>query len=172
MPLLAVESLTVRYATPAGEITALRDVSFSIEKGEALALVGESGSGKSTIALAILGLLGSEATIASGRVIFDGRDLLDLAQAKLRALRGDQLSIVFQDPFAALNPALTIGMQLTDPLVHHRAMRRVDAMAKATTALAEVGLPRADQLLNAYPHQLSGGMQQRVLIAQALICDP
>jgi peptide/nickel transport system ATP-binding protein len=172
VPQLAVESLTVRYATQAAEISALRDVSFSIEKGEALALVGESGSGKSTIALAILGLLGSEATIAGGRIMFGGRNLLDLPRAELRALRGDQLSVVFQDPFASLNPALTIGAQLADPLVQHRAIRRIDAMAKAGAALAEVGLPRPDELLNAYPHQLSGGMQQRVLIAQALICDP
>ena len=172
MPLLAVESLTVRYAVQGGNITALRNVSFSIEKGEALALVGESGSGKSTVALAVLGLLGPEAFIADGRVVFEGRNLLDLPRTELRALRGDRLSVVFQDPFASLNPALTIGRQLADPLVHHRSAGRIDATAKARAALAEVGLPRPGELLDAYPHQLSGGMQQRVLIAQALICDP
>ncbi|HMK79969.1 MAG TPA: ABC transporter ATP-binding protein [Xanthobacteraceae bacterium] len=172
MAFLSVESLTVEYATPAGPIGALRDVSFSVGKGEALALVGESGSGKSTVALAVLGLLGPEARIVAGRVVFDGRDLLALPQPSLRALRGSRLGIVFQDPFASLNPALPIGAQVAEPLIYHRGVRPADALAKAKAALAEVGLPRPDELLKAYPHQLSGGMQQRVLIAQSLICDP
>ena len=172
MPLLSVESLGVRYATPAGSIAALRDVSFSVEAGQAVALVGESGSGKSTVALAILGLLGPEATLAGGRVLLDGRNLLDLPPAEMRGVRGNRVSIVFQDPFASLNPGLAIGIQVAEPLMQHRGMRRDEALAKARTALAEVGLPRPEELLRAYPHQLSGGMQQRVLIAQALICDP
>jgi len=127
--LLSVESLTVAYATPAGPVAALRDVSFSVGKGEALALVGESGSGKSTVALAVLGLLGPEASIGSGRILFNGRDLLTTPQAELRALRGSRLGIVFQDPFASLNPALPIGEQVAEPLIHHRGVRPADAMA-------------------------------------------
>ena len=172
MAFLSVDSLTVEYATPAGPITALRDVSFSVGQGEALALVGESGSGKSTVALAVLGLLGPEAFIASGRIAFDDRDLLDMPAGELRALRGNRLGIVFQDPFASLNPALPIGEQVAEPLIHHRGVRPSDAMTNVKAVLAEVGLPRPEDLLKAYPHQLSGGMQQRVLIAQSLICDP
>jgi peptide/nickel transport system ATP-binding protein len=172
MALLSVESLSVEYATSTGSVAALRDVSFALAKGESLALVGESGSGKSTIALAILGLLGPEACIASGRVLFDGQNLIGLPLGELRKLRGDRLGIVFQDPFASLNPSLPIGEQVTEPLIHHRHLLREAALAKARAALAEVQLPRPDELMKAYPHQLSGGMQQRVLIAQALICDP
>ncbi|MFI5015777.1 MAG: ABC transporter ATP-binding protein, partial [Hyphomicrobiales bacterium] len=171
-PLLDVEALSVRYATADGEVAALSDVSFRVERGEALAIVGESGSGKSTVALAILGLLGPEATIGSGRILFSGRDLARLPASELRRLRGDRLSIVFQDPFASLNPSLRIGLQLAEPLIHHRAMPRRQALAKARAALVEVGLPRPEELLHAYPHQLSGGMQQRLLIAAALICEP
>jgi len=170
--LLSVESLTVTYATPAGSIAALRDVSFAVDKGEVLALVGESGSGKSTVALAVLGLLGAEARIVTGRILFNGRNLLAMPQAELRALRGNRLGIVFQDPFASLNPALPVGEQVAEPLIYHRDVRPGDALTKARAALAEVGLPRPDELLKAYPHQLSGGMQQRVLIAQSMICDP
>jgi peptide/nickel transport system ATP-binding protein len=171
-PLLDVEKLGVRYATPAGDIGAVRDVSFSVDKGEALGLVGESGSGKSTVALAIMGLLGSEATISGGRILFGGRDLARLQASELRTLRGDRLSIVFQDPFASLNPGLTVGLQVAEPLIHHRGVPRREALARAEAALAEVGLPRPRDLLSAYPHQLSGGMQQRMLIAAALICEP
>jgi peptide/nickel transport system ATP-binding protein len=171
-PLLEVEGLSVCFATAGGEVAALRDVSFRVERGEALAIVGESGSGKSTVALAILGLLGPEATVGSGRILFSGQDLARLSASELRRLRGDRLSIVFQDPFASLNPGLRIGLQLAEPLIHHRAMPRRQALAKAAAALAEVGLPRPDELLYAYPHQLSGGMQQRLLIATALICEP
>jgi peptide/nickel transport system ATP-binding protein len=171
-PLLQVEGLSVRFATAGGEIAALRDVSFRMGKGEALAIVGESGSGKSTIALAILGLLGPEATIASGRILFSGQDLARLPASDLRRLRGDRLGIVFQDPFASLNPGLRVGLQLAEPLIHHRAMPRKLALMKAAAALSEVGLPRAAELLDAFPHQLSGGMQQRLLIASALICEP
>jgi peptide/nickel transport system ATP-binding protein len=170
--LLEVDALNVRFATAGGEVAALRDVSFRVGKGEALAIVGESGSGKSTVALSILGLLGPEATIASGRILFSGRDLTRLPPSQMRRLRGDRVGIVFQDPFASLNPGLRIGTQLAEPLMHHRAMPRKQALTKAAAALAEVGLPRPDELLQAYPHQLSGGMQQRLLIATALICEP
>ncbi len=172
LPVLDVRSLTVSYATRSARLRALRDVSFSIGAGETLALVGESGSGKSTVSLAIMGLLGREATIHDGTILFKGRDLRRLSSAERQALRGNELSVVFQDPFTSLNPALTIGVQVAEPLVFHQQVSQAAALEKAVGALAEVGLPNPRELARAYPHQLSGGMQQRALIATALICDP
>ena len=169
---LDVTGLTVSYTTRAGHIQALRDVDLAIDRGESLGLVGESGSGKSTAALAILGLLGPEATMRASRIAFADRDLATISTAERRDLRGNRISIVFQDPFTSLNPALPIGRQVAEPLIHHRGMAKSAADEKAIRALAEVGLPRPTELARAYPHQLSGGMQQRVLIATALICDP
>jgi peptide/nickel transport system ATP-binding protein len=171
-PLLRVESLSVSYASPDGDVPALRDVSFAVAKGEALALVGESGSGKSTVALAILGLFGPEAIITGGRILYGGDDLARLSRDALSRLRGNRMSMVFQDPFGTLNPAMPVGLQVAEPLMRHRTMARREAMERAIAALAEVGLPRPAELAMAYPHQLSGGMQQRILIASALICEP
>jgi peptide/nickel transport system ATP-binding protein len=170
-PLLSVSNLTVAYRTRAGQVRALDGVSFDVVAGEALALVGESGSGKSSAALAIMGLLGPEARIYGG-VSFNGRDLTHLPSDELRKIRGRDISIVFQDPFTTLNPSLPVGRQVAEPLIEHLGLRREEAMRRATSALAEVGLPQPESLLSAYPHQLSGGMQQRVLIATALVCDP
>ena len=169
---LDVRALTVSYATRRGRLSALRDVGFSINAGETLALVGESGSGKSTVSLTVMGLLGAEAKIHSGDMLFNGQSLRQLTAAQRQALRGDRISIVFQDPFTSLNPGLPIGLQVAEPLVFHRGMSEAAALAKAVDALAEVGLPNPHELARAYPHQLSGGMQQRALIATALICDP
>jgi peptide/nickel transport system ATP-binding protein len=169
--LLCVEGLTVSYATARGRLTALDRVDFSIDLGETLALVGESGSGKSTAALAIMGLLGTEATL-SGRVKFAGRDLATLTADERRGLMGRAISIVFQDPFTSLNPALPVGFQVAEPLLHHRAVRKRDALARAIDVLSEVGLRNAEVVARSYPHQLSGGMRQRVMIASALINDP
>jgi oligopeptide/dipeptide ABC transporter ATP-binding protein len=169
---LEVEGLTVTYTSRAGPIRALRDIDLVIDRGECLGLVGESGSGKSTAALAILGLLGPEAAASAKRITFGNRDLARLSSAERRALRGDRVSIVFQDPFISLNPALPIGRQVAEVLIHHRGTAKLEADRKAIGALGEVGLPRPEELARAYPHQLSGGMQQRVLIATALVCDP
>jgi len=169
---LEVDALTVSYATRGGRLAALRDVGFAIDAGETLALVGESGSGKSTAALAIMGLLPSEASVRARAIRFAGSDLPGLAPDARRALRGDRIGIVFQDPFTSLNPSLPIGRQVAEPLVFHRGMSEAAAHEKAVAALAEVGLPRPDAIARAYPHQLSGGMQQRALIATSLICDP
>ena len=169
--LLGVSHLTVAYETRKGRLKALDDVSFEVRSGEALALVGESGSGKSTIALAVMGLLGPEAAI-SGHISFQDRDLAQLPAEERRNVRGRDVSVVFQDPFTSLNPSLQIGVQVSEPLIEHLGLKPSEAMTRAIKALGEVGLPYPERLISAYPHQLSGGMQQRVLIATALICDP
>ena len=167
-PLLDVEGLSVAYRTQRGLLHALDNVGFSIGRGQVLGLVGESGSGKSTVVLALLGLLGEAARVSAQRATFDGIDLLQLAAT----LRGRRIGTVFQDPSAALNPALTIGLQVAEPMLVHRRLPRADAFARATELLAELGIPRAAQVMRAYPHQLSGGMKQRVVIATALAAEP
>src|SRR5262249_13957728 len=157
--------------TRKGPLKALDDVSFDVRSGEALALVGESGSGKSTIALATMGLLGREASV-SGSIAFRDRDLASLPADERQQIRGRDISIVFQDPFTSLNPSLPIGTQVAEPLIQHFGLLHDDAMRRAIATLGEVGLPYPERFVSAYPHQLSGGMQQRVLIATALVCDP
>ncbi len=165
--LLDVEGLDVAFPTGRGAVHALQDVSLGLERGRAVALVGESGSGKSTFVLAVLGLLG-RAQVTARRMAFDGIDLV----AGAPALRGRRIATVFQDPSSALNPALTIGAQVMEPLRVHARLGARAAREAATAVLAEVGLPRPAALLRAYPHQLSGGMKQRVAIATALAAQP
>ncbi len=172
VPVLAVEHLALDYPAGGGWMRALDDVSFEIAKGRALGLVGESGSGKSTTALAVMGLLAPEARIANGRILFGGRSLLDLPDEARRKLRGERISMVFQDPFTSLNPAIQVGRQIAEPLVLHRALSDGDAAIEARRLLDEVGIPRPEDIARAYPHQLSGGMKQRALIATALACSP
>ncbi|MBI3516716.1 MAG: ABC transporter ATP-binding protein, partial [Proteobacteria bacterium] len=159
----------MHYATARGSLRALDDVSFQIPHGRALGLVGESGSGKSTAVLALLGLLGPEATVTADAVTFQGTDLFGAAG---RARRGNRLATVFQDPAAALNPALPVGLQIAEPLMVHRGLARHLALARAEDLLAEVGIAQPRAIARAFPHQLSGGMKQRVLIATALSCEP
>jgi peptide/nickel transport system ATP-binding protein len=166
-PLLAVSGLSVAFPTGRGPLHALQDVDLALPRGGALALVGESGSGKSTVVLALLGLLG-RARVTSRRLQFDGADLL----SRVSSLRGRRIAVVFQDPSSSLNPALTIGSQVGEPLTVHRGLSRAAARTEAMAALAEVGLPRPGSLMDAYPHQLSGGMKQRVAIAMALAGQP
>ena len=165
--LLEVEGLDVAFPTASGPVQALQDVSLGLERGRAVALVGESGSGKSTFVLALLGLLG-RARVAARRMRFDGVDLL----ARAPALRGRRIATVFQDPSSALNPALSIGAQVMEPLLVHARLAARAAREAALEVLAEVGLPRPAALMRAYPHQLSGGMKQRVAIATALAARP
>jgi peptide/nickel transport system ATP-binding protein len=171
-PLLSIAGLTVRYRTPAGTITALSDVALDVGRGRTLAVVGESGSGKSTIALALLGLLPAEAAVEATRLDYDGHDLLTLDAEPRRKLRGRRIALVFQDPFAVLNPSLRIGEQVGEGLVHHRGFSKAQALARAIELLEEVGIAEAKAVAGAYPHELSGGMRQRALIAGALAAEP
>ncbi|QCO12182.1 ABC transporter ATP-binding protein [Azospirillum brasilense] len=170
--LLEVRNLTINYASPRGTLRAASDVSFAIRPGEVMGLVGESGSGKSTVAMAILDLLGEAGRIDGGEILFEGTDLRRLSAGQRRSLRGDRIAAVFQDPFTSLNPALTVGRQIAEPLVQHKGLTPRQAAPRVEELLAEVGIREPRRIAQSYPHQLSGGMQQRVLIATALGCDP
>jgi len=169
-PLLEVDGLGVTFSTPRGEIRVVDDVSFDIAAGECVGLIGESGSGKSVTALSLVRLL-SRASY-EGRVRFDGRDLLDLAEAELKQVRGGRIGFVFQDPMACLNPALTIGFQVAEPARLHLGMSKKESLDHAAELLDRVGIARARDRLRDHPHQLSGGMRQRVMIAIALAARP
>ncbi len=170
--LLEVRNLTISYGNARGTLRAASDVSFAIRPGEVMGLVGESGSGKSTVAMAILDLLGEGGRIESGEILFEGTDLRRLPAARRQALRGDRIAAVFQDPFTSLNPALTVGRQIAEPLIQHKGFTPRQAAPRVEELLAEVGIREPGRVARSYPHQLSGGMQQRVLIATALGCDP
>lgn len=170
--MISVEDLTIKYRTAGGEIEALTSISFSVARGSTLALVGESGSGKSTVALAAMGILPAEARIASGRILFAGEDLMALSAERRREIRGSRMGLVFQDPFSVLNPSLRIGEQVGEGLVHKRGLAPKHALARAIELLDEVGIRQPHVVAQAYPHQLSGGMRQRALIAGALASEP
>jgi len=171
-PLLAVEDLRVHFWTGGGTVHAVNGISFEIGPGETLGIVGESGCGKSVTALALLGLLPRAGRVRSGSARFDGRDLLQLGQRALRRVRGRQIAMIFQDPMTSLNPVLTIGRQLREPLETHFGMGRKAATARAAELLDRVGIPSPDARISDYPHQFSGGMRQRAMIAMALACRP
>jgi oligopeptide/dipeptide ABC transporter ATP-binding protein len=171
--LLRVEGLTVRFRVPGGRTTVVDDISFELRPGETLGLVGESGSGKTITSLALMGLLESPpAEIAAGRVLFEGRDLLALSEGDLSDLRGARISMVFQEPMTSLNPLITVGRQIEEPLRRHLGLSKAEARARAVDLLAKVGIPRPEAAVSSYPHQLSGGMRQRAMIAIALSCRP
>jgi peptide/nickel transport system ATP-binding protein len=169
--LLEIRNLTVRYRDGDNEVTAVRDVSFAIEPGASLAIVGESGSGKSSIAGAVLDCLGPGSAV-SGAILFEGQDLIRLAPAYRRRILGRRIGAVFQDPFTALNPALRIGRQIAEPMIQHLGVPFSEALGRAENALRDMGIDRAAEVARAFPHQLSGGMKQRALIAAALACGP
>lgn len=170
--LLSIKELQISFPSRQGPLYAVRGVSLALEKGSVLALVGESGSGKSMTALAIMGLLPPPGAITGGRIVFDGQDLTSLSEERMRDIRGRSLAMVFQEPMTSLNPVLRIGDQLTEPLLLHSKMTRQGAFDRAAELLNSVGIPSASDRLRDYPHQLSGGMRQRVMIAMALACDP
>lgn len=172
MNVLTIDNLCVSYRTPGGEMPAVTNLSLWLQAGECVGLVGESGCGKSTVALAIMQYLGRYGVIRQGQIVFQGRNLRSLSQRELRRVRGGQIAMVYQDPAAALNPALTIGAQLLEVPRTHSGMRRKEARDAVEQMLLAVQLPDTARLLAAYPHQLSGGQQQRVLIAMALLTRP
>ena len=172
-PLLDIQHLQVNFYTPEGIARAVAGVSFSIPLGETVGLVGESGCGKSITALATLGLIPSPpGRIEGGQAIFEGRDLLKLNPDSLRRLRGSDISMIFQEPMTSLNPVMPIGWQVAEPLWIHGNMTRSAALARAADYLDQVMIPAARKRMNDFPHQLSGGMRQRVMIAMAMICGP
>jgi peptide/nickel transport system ATP-binding protein len=171
-PILALENLRVSYASRAGLVNVIPDLTFSIAPGEAMGLVGESGCGKSTVALAIVRYLGRAGRIVGGRIRFEGRDVAGLTPSELRAVRGHRLAMVYQDPMASLNPVMTVGRQLMEVPMLHEGLGERAARARALEMLAEVRLLDGERTLTRYPHQLSGGQQQRIVIAMALIAEP
>jgi oligopeptide/dipeptide ABC transporter ATP-binding protein len=171
-PLLDVQDLRVEFWTSRGNIYAVNGISFDIAPGETLGIVGESGCGKSVTSLAILGILARAGRVTSGTAMFEGRDLLKLSDEDLRGVRGREIAMIFQDPMTSLNPVLTIGRQIREVLETHFGMDRAAADKRAADLLDRVGIPNAPDRLRDYPHQFSGGMRQRAMIAMALACQP
>ena len=169
--ILSVKDLTVRFATPEGAVAAVSGVNFDVEKGECVGIVGESGSGKSQTFMAVMGLLASNGK-ASGSIKFKGEELVGMKADKLNKIRGSKMTMIFQDPMTSLTPHLRISKQLTEVLVLHKGMSERDARARALQMLDRVKIPDAKRRLDQYPHEFSGGMRQRVMIAMALVCEP
>jgi len=170
-PLLEIRDLHVRFDTPEGEVHAVRGLEFTLEPGESLAIVGESGSGKSQAMLAILGLLAENGT-ASGQALFRGKDLLAMTPQALNRHRGRDIAMIFQDPMTSLNPYLTVGRQISEVCMHHQGLSRRAAHSHAIEILRAVRIPDPEQRIQQYPHEFSGGMRQRIMIAMGLICEP
>jgi oligopeptide/dipeptide ABC transporter ATP-binding protein len=170
-PLLQIKDLTVKFGTEDGVVNAVRGVTYDLARREVLAIVGESGSGKSVSSLAVMGLLPRSAHI-TGQIIFDGKDIANVSNAEKRALRGRRIAMIFQDPMTALNPVYNVGDQLAEAVRSHEAVSKKLALDRAAEMLALVGIPRPKDRLKAYPHEFSGGMRQRVMIAMAVINNP
>ena len=172
-PLLRVRDLSVSFRTQRGRVRAVESVSFEVAAGETVAIVGESGSGKSVTALSLLRLIPDPpGKIERGEVLFEGRDLLQVDDAAIRAVRGDRIAMIFQEPMSSLNPALTVGLQVAEPIHLHRGTPWAKALEQAKVLLEKASIPDAESRLGSYPHQYSGGMRQRVMIAMALACAP
>ncbi len=171
-PLLQVEGLEVQFWTARGQVYAVNGVSFEVSEGETLGIVGESGCGKSVTSLALLGILPRAGRVVAGSAMFQGRDLLQLPDKELRGIRGKDIAMIFQDPMTSLNPVLTIGRQIVEPLETHFGLERKAATLRAIELLDQVGIPSAAARVGDYPHQFSGGMRQRAMIAIALACEP
>ena len=171
MALLDIEDLRVTFTTGDGEVNAVNGVSFSVEEGETLAIVGESGSGKSQTAFAAMGLLARNGR-ATGQIRYDGRNLLELKQKELNRVRSEEIGMIFQDPMTSLNPYMRISDQMAEVLTLHKGMTKRDAVAEATKMLDAVKIPDARNRITMFPHEFSGGMRQRIMIAMALLCQP
>ena len=171
MALLEVTGLEVSFDTPEGEVKAVNGMDLAVDAGETLAIVGESGSGKSQLVLALMGLL-AENGRASGRALFRGQDLMQMKPRELNGIRGKQIAMIFQDPMTSLNPYLTIEKQMVEVAMHHQGLRRNEARAHAVEMLRAVRIPDPEERIRQYPHEYSGGMRQRVMIAIGLLCEP
>ncbi|WP_048442025.1 oligopeptide/dipeptide ABC transporter ATP-binding protein [Caenimonas sp. SL110] len=169
--LLEVDDLSVKFSTPEGDVTAVNGLGFSLERGQTFGIVGESGSGKSQSMLAIMGLLAANGR-ATGRVRFNGQDLLAMAPRDLNRIRGNRVAMIFQDPMTSLNPYLTVERQMTEVLELHKGLTRRSALTLAIQTLEQVRIPDAARRIRMYPHEFSGGMRQRIMIAMALLCQP
>jgi len=170
--LLEVNNLRTHFLTRRGLVRAVDGVSFYLDRGELLGLVGESGCGKSMTALSVMRLIAPPGKIVEGEILFDGQDLLKLSDAEMRQMRGDDIAMIFQDPMTSLNPVFTVGEQIAEALRLHRKLSRKEAKRAAVEAMREVAIPDPARRIDDYPHQLSGGMRQRVMIAMALACNP
>ncbi|MCX7274181.1 MAG: ABC transporter ATP-binding protein [Burkholderiales bacterium] len=171
-PLLSVENLSIHFQSAQGEVQATRDIGFSLQPGERVGIVGESGCGKTITGLSILGLLPAQSSRVTGRIVFEGRNLLEATPREMRAVRGARIGMIFQEPMSALDPVFTVGEQIAETLRAHRGTGRREARERAIEALALVGIPLPQRRVDEYPHQLSGGMRQRAMIAIALACEP
>ncbi len=171
--LLHIEQLKTHFSTEAGTVRAVDGVSLHVRAGETVCIVGESGCGKSITAMSVMGLVeGPSGKVVGGAIEFDGRDLLAMKANELRAVRGNDIAMIFQEPMSSLNPVLKIGEQIVEPLMEHRKLSRKEARARAIELIALVGISRPEQIMESYPHELSGGMLQRVMIAIAVSCEP
>ncbi|MBI4958932.1 MAG: ABC transporter ATP-binding protein [Desulfovibrio sp.] len=171
-PLLRLENFSTAFDTSDGPAPAVDEVSFTLDQGETLGLVGESGCGKTVLSLSILGLTPPPGRITGGRALFEGRDLAAMSQDELRAVRGAQIGMIFQEPMTSLNPVMRVGRQVAEPLLLHNNFSSHQARERSLELFSQVGLPKPAETLEAYPHELSGGMRQRVMIAMALACGP
>ena len=172
MALLELKNLKTFFTTKRGLVKAVNDVSYSVDAGKVLGVVGESGSGKSVSAMSILQLLDNNGFIDSGEIWFEGQDLTKLSRTEMYKIRGNAISVIFQEPMTSLNPVFTVSRQLSEPLIIHQGMSKKEAAKKAVELLADVKIPNPEVVAAQYPHQLSGGMRQRVMIAMALACKP
>ena len=170
--ILEVKNLEINFHTYAGDVKAIRDVSFHLDKGETLAIVGESGSGKSVTTKSLMGLLANNAQVMGGSIMFHGQDLLQKTEKEMQNIRGKDIAMIFQDPMTSLDPTMKIGRQIAEPLMKHKKVEKKKAMAQALEILKLVGITNAEERINDYPHQFSGGQRQRIVIAIALVCYP
>ena len=169
---LEVRNLQTSFSTDQGEVRAVDGVSFDVPKGKTIGIVGESGSGKSITSLSILRLLAANGKIKGGEIRFKGEDLVKVSEDRMRKLRGNEISMIFQEPMTSLNPVYTVGQQISESLIHHQGMNKKQAMVRSVELLKLVGIPSPEKRVKAYPFELSGGMRQRVMIAMSLACDP
>ena len=171
-PVISVQNLETSFTTKAGSFRAVAGISYDVNEGETVGIVGESGCGKSVTSMSIMGLLGGTGKVTSGKILFRGRNLLEMAPGEMEAVRGKKIAMIFQEPMTALNPVYTIGFQIDEQIMRHDLVSKAEARSRSIEALRLVGIPSPESRYNNYPHQLSGGMRQRAMIAMALSCNP